>query len=97
MEGVNRYDNQGVEYAWVVDYFSKKDEFWGSTHGLGPNKIKHLIAFLSDCGVLQEKTHALTPFGTKIDSIGIETSAAWGVLLCNLVYTPEFKWWIMYT
>ncbi len=93
---VNRYDNQGVEYKWVVDYFSKKGDFWNESD-LGGNKVKHLKAFLSDCGVITKNACTFTDFGATIDTIGIETSTAWGILLCNLAYTPQFKWWIVHT
>ena len=36
-------------------------------------------------------------FGRKIDEIGIETPTAWGLIVCNAVYSSEFNWWIMNT
>ena len=110
MKGVDSFGNMGVEYQWVIDYFSQEDKFWESKHGLGKNKVDYLKKFLSDCDVADKKQgYLFTDFGKKIKAIGIETSAAWGILLCNLAHTkkaPEgkretetqaFKWWIMYT
>lgn len=96
MGSVDRYGNIGIEYEWVVDYFSKKDGFWEDNE-LGTNKIKNMKSFLSDAGVTLPKKNTITPFGEKIATIGIETEAAWGILISNLAYTAEFNWWVMNT
>lgn len=96
MGSIDRYGNIGIEYEWVVDYFSKGESFWDD-NGLGTNKIKNLKSFLSDAGVTVQKKNTMSAFGEKIFKIGIETEAAWGLLLCNLVYTSEINWWIMNT
>lgn len=96
MGSIDRYGNIGIEYEWVVDYFSKGENFWDD-NGLGTNKIKNLKSFLSDAGVTVQKKNTMSAFGKKISEIGIETEAAWGLLLCNLVYTSEINWWIMNT
>lgn len=94
MGSIDRYGNIGVEYEWVVDYFSKGENFW-EDNGLGTNKIKNLKSFLSDAGITVQKKNTISPFGEKISAIGIETEAAWGLLVSNLVYTSEFNWWVM--
>lgn len=96
MGSIDRYGNIGIEYDWVVDYFQKRDSFWENNE-LGTNKIKNLKSFLADAGVTVPKKNTFSHFGEKISEIGIETSAAWGILLSNLVYTSEFNWWIMNT
>ena len=96
MGSVDRYGNIGIEYEWVVDYFSKKDGFWDDNE-LGTNKIKNMKSFLSDAGITISKKNTITPFGEKISTIGIETETAWGILISNLAYTAEFNWWVMNT
>lgn len=96
MGSVDRYGNIGIEYEWVVDYFTKKDGFWEDNE-LGTNKIKNMKSFLSDAGITLQKKNTITPFGEKIATIGIETEAAWGILISNLAYTAEFNWWVMNT
>lgn len=91
---IDRYGNIGIEYDWVVDYFSKGDNFWAD-NGLGINKIKNMKSFLSDAGATVPKKNTMSPFGKKIADIGIATEAAWGLLVSNLVYTSEFSWWVM--
>ena len=94
MGSIDRYGNIGIEYDWVVDYFSKGDNFW-EDNGLGINKIKNMKNFLSDAGATVPKKNTMSPFGKKIADIGIATEAAWGLLVSNLVYTSEFNWWVM--
>lgn len=94
MGSIDRYGNIGIEYDWVVDYFSKGDNFW-EDNGLGINKIKNMKSFLSDAGATVPKKNTISPFGEKISGIGIGTEAAWGLLVSNLVYTSEFNWWVM--
>ena len=94
MGSIDRYGNIGIEYDWVVDYFSKGDNFW-EDNGLGINKIKNMKSFLSDAGATVPKKNTISPFGKKIADIGITTEAAWGLLVSNLVYTSEFNWWVM--
>lgn len=94
MGSIDRYGNIGIEYDWVVDYFSKGDNFWAD-NGLGINKIKNMKSFLSDAGATVPKKNTMSPFGKKIADIGIATEAAWGLLVSNLVYTSEFNWWVM--
>ena len=96
MGSVDRYGNIGIEYEWVVDYFTKKDGFWEDNE-LGTNKIKNMKSFLSDAGITLPKKNTITPFGEKIATIGIETEAAWGIIISNLAYTAELNWWVMNT
>lgn len=77
MGSIDRYGNIGIEYDWVVDYFSKGDNFWAD-NGLGINKIKNMKSFLSDAGATVPKKNTMSPFGKKIADIGIATEAAWG-------------------
>lgn len=54
--------------------------------------VKNLKAFLNDSEITEKGKFSM--FGDTVDRVGIETSSAWGLLLCNLVYTSEFNWWV---
>lgn len=95
MGSIDRYGNMGIEFEWVKKYFDKKDNFWTSPHGLGTNKVKYLKSFLNDSGVTVKGI--FTTFGEIVEKLGIESSVAWSLLVCNLVYTSEFNWWIKNT
>ena len=92
MGSIDRYGNMGIELDWVRSYFKLKDEFWISPHSLGTNMVKNLKSFLNDAEVTVKSKFA--PFGKVIDDIGIESSDAWALMLCNLTYTSEFNWWV---
>lgn len=91
MGSINRYANLGVEYDWVKQYFKNQDDFWTS-HELGTNKVKNLRAFLNDASLMEK--NKFSKFALIVDSIGIETPVAWALILCNLVYSAEFNWWV---
>lgn len=92
MGSVDRYGNMGIEYNWVVEYFKSKDDFWDSPHSLGTNMVKYLKSFLNDSEVTIRGK--ITPFGELVSTLGITNPSAWGLMLCNLVYTSEFNWWV---
>lgn len=89
---VNRYQNFGIRQSWIDEYFKSKDEFWDS-NGLGSKMITAFKNFLSDANVCKKKK--ITSFGNKIAEIGYNSAEAWGLMISNLVYTPQFNWWIM--
>ena len=95
MRSINRYDDMGCQYKWIVDYYEKKDDFWGD-NDLGKNKRDNLKKFLVDAGIIIPKKRTITAFGEKIANIGIETESAWGLIICNLVYTEQFNWWVLH-
>lgn len=92
MGSIDRYGNMGIELDWVREYFKTKDEFWTSPHSLGTNMVKNLKSFLNDSEITVKGK--FSDFGGVIDYIGVENTDAWALMLCNLVYTSEFNWWV---
>lgn len=88
---IDQYKNMGVQYQWVVDYLRKRDDFW-SDNQLGSMMITALSAFLRHAGVSERKK--ITAFGNMVANQGAESETAWALMLCNLVYTPQFYWWV---
>lgn len=91
MGSIDRYTNFGIEYDWVKEYFEKKDGFWDD-NSLGSKKIDVLKNFLKDAEISERK--AITEFGKTVTKMGADSVAAWGLMVSNLAYTPEFNWWI---
>lgn len=91
MGSIDRYTNFGIEYDWVKEYFEKKDQFWDDNN-LGSKKIDVLKNFLRDAGISEKK--AITQFGEMVSGMGADSVSAWGLMVSNLAYTPEFNWWI---
>ena len=90
-KSIDRYKNMGVKFSWICDYFEKKDKFWQDNQ-LGSMMITALNTFLSDAGISQKKR--ITDFGQLLANIGVDSEEAWGLIACNLAYTPQFAWWI---
>ena len=88
---IDQYKNMGVRYSWVVEYLEKKDGFW-EDNGLGSMMITALKSFLRHAGIIEK--NKITPFGNLVASIGGDSSVSWALMLCNVVYTPQFNWWI---
>ena len=90
-KSIDRYKNMGIRYPWVVDYFEKKNEFW-ENNDLGSMMVTALRAFLADAEVSQ--SDRITAFGEIIAKLGADSEAGWALMLCNLAYSSQFKWWI---
>lgn len=95
MGSVDRYGNMGIEYEWVKKYFGCGNSFWESAHGLGTNMVKYLKSFLGDANITEK--NLLTPLGEKLILMGVDEVNVWALMLCNLVYSAEFNWWIKNT
>lgn len=85
MTGLNRYLSVGVKDEWIRFFFENGYE-------PGARKTDVMYAFLSDAGVLKQKQ--FTPFGEKIKQIGLSDINAWAIMLCELVYSPAFNWFV---
>jgi len=85
MTGLNRYLSVGVKADWIRFFFDNGYE-------PGARKTDVMYAFLSDAGVLKKKHY--TPFGEKIKELGLFDTTAWALMLCELVYSPAFKWFV---
>ena len=88
---IDQYKNMGIQYSWVVEYLDKKDDFWND-NALGSQMVTSLKVFLRHAGVM--KRMKITAFGEKVADFGSGTEQAWALMLCNLVYTPQFNWWV---
>lgn len=90
---IDQYKNMGIRYSWVSDYLEEKEKFWKSEKNqLGSQMISSLKAFLRHSGIVEK--NKITIFGDKISSYGAASDKAWALIICNLVYTPQFNWWI---
>lgn len=106
VKGIDRYFSFGIRENWMSLYFKDKGdtEFWETDgHGEVPNKKKDaFLNFLKDAGmVCYDKTIAgskyakniPTEFAKTLFKLGCDSLSVWAMMLCNLVYTPEFGWY----
>jgi phosphoadenosine phosphosulfate reductase len=85
MTGMNRYLSVGVKGDWIRFLLENGTE-------PGARKTDVMYAFLSDAGVMKQKK--LTLLGEKIKQIGLFDTKSWAIMLCELVYSPAFNWFV---
>lgn len=86
VKGLNRYLSVGVNAQWIEEYI--KDQAYEP----GNRKTDTMFSFLSDGGIVAKKQ--ITDFGIFIKENGFNNSYSWPLILCNLVYSPAFSWYI---
>lgn len=107
MTGLDRYFSFGTRAEWM-DIFCRYDcgaDFWMSNgDGLVANKKKDAFKnFVQDAGlVVYDKKaegdkyckYVPTTVAETICRIGATDDTTWALLLCNLVYTPAYNWFV---
>ena len=86
LKGVNRYLSVGVEMDWIKQYFSDQE------FEPGNRKTDVMFTFMSDAGLVNKRK--ITALGEKLNNMGLHTVTPWAIMLCNLAYTPSFRWYI---
>lgn len=107
MVGLDRYFSFGIRKQWLDIYFKYKgtDDFWiFDGDGVVANKKKDaFLNFVKDAGLVVYNKAKVGDKYTKNEpnyfakilfEKGSDSEVTWAMLLCNLVYTPEFKWFI---
>lgn len=86
LKGVNRYLSVGVEMDWIKQYFSDQE------FEPGNRKTDVMFTFMSDAGLVNKRK--ITALGEKLNNMGLHTVTPWAIMLCNLAYSPSFRWYI---
>lgn len=86
VKGVNRYLSVGVDARWIQQYFED------STFEPGNRKTDVMFGFMRDAGIVNKRE--LTSFGKLISHLGLNNVTSWALMLCNLVYSPAFGWYV---
>lgn len=106
-KGLGRFFGFGVREVWMRTFFKYegKEEFWDSDGDkLVANKRKDaFLSFLKDAEVVhinknighdKYTKNELTEFGKIMLKLGIDSESMWAMLVCNLVYAPDFNWYV---
>ena len=107
VKGMDRYYSFGIRKNWMDIFFRYEGsaEFWMSDgDGVVANKKKDaFLNFVKDAAlVVYNKTNGGDKY-TKNEpsalakvlfSLGSDSDISWGIMLCNLAYTPEIGWFI---
>ena len=107
MKGLDRYFTFGVKEEWLAIFFKYEgnNEFW-DTDGDSkvPNKKKDaFLNFVKDAGLVSFQKSSDGDKYTKnqptallsiLKRFGSSSAITWATMLCNLVYSPEFNWFV---
>lgn len=107
MKGLDRYFSFGIRKNWMDLFFQDEGsaDFWMSDgHGFVANKKKDaFLNFVKDAGlVVYNKTNGgdkytknePSDFAKVLFTYGSDSDVTWALMLCNLVYTAEFNWFV---
>ena len=86
LTGINKYLSVGVDAGWI-EAFARDNSFEP-----GNRKTDVMFGFLSDANVIKKRQ--LTPFGEFVFGFDLDGELPWALMLCNLVYTPQFGWYV---
>ena len=86
LKGVNRYLSVGVDADWIRQYYAD------SSFEPGNRKTDVMFGFMGDAGMVSKRK--LTAFGKFIGEQDLNNITPWALILCNLVYTPAFRWYM---
>ncbi|MDE7310243.1 MAG: phosphoadenosine phosphosulfate reductase family protein [Eubacterium sp.] len=86
MKGINRYLSVGVDANWIKMYAENH------TFEPGNRKTDVMFGFMTDA--LMTSKRKLTSFGEKVINLGLDKDETWALLLCNLVCTSAFGWYV---
>jgi len=107
MKGLDRYFSFGIRKNWLASFlkYDGKENFW-NTDGDGevPNKKKDaFLNFVKDAGLVVYNKNNVGDKYSKyepsdlisiLNKFGFDSEITWAIMLCNLVYTSEFNWYI---
>jgi phosphoadenosine phosphosulfate reductase len=91
MKSINTFGTHAPKTEWLAEFFDRRDDFL-EENGLGSVQKPFFRRFLKDAGLIAEgKT---LPIADKLARIGWDSQTALGIMLANIAYNPQFKWYI---
>lgn len=107
MKGLGKYFSFGIRENWMRIYFKYNGgaDFWDSDgDAVVANKKKDaFLNFIKDAGLVQLNKaighdkytkYEVSEFGKKMIELGVDNKNMWALMLCNLVYTSDYNWFI---
>ena len=89
---INSFANHAPKQEWVRDFFDQGNDYW-EFNGLGPNQVPMFKRFLREAGLIDEQAKTKGLFDI-VQRLGTESNTTWGLIVANLAYNPQFKWYI---
>ena len=91
---LNCYSHHAPKLDWIKQYFELKERF-DDNHTLGSQMYNFFKRFLRDSQLLDSSGFSKT--AQVIDTLGLENLSSWGIILTNLCYTPQVRWFVLNT
>lgn len=88
---LNCYSTHAPKIEWMNQYFSLKDDFV-INNSLGSQMFSFFKRFLRDAELIDGDS--FSDFAKIIDNVGLDQLESWGLMLTNLVYTPQIRWFV---
>lgn len=93
-ESINSFANHAPKPNWVQEFFDLGNEYWEQdNNGLGKNQIPMFKRFLRECGVIDAKNATTSLYDTVV-KLGWRDNTTWGLMLSNLAYNRQCRWYI---
>lgn len=86
LKGINKYLSLGIDAVWIKKYMLD------DTFEPGNRKTDVMYGFMTDAGITSKRK--ITSFGEFVKEKQLDDVNIWALMLCNLVYTPAFKWYV---
>ena len=90
-KSLNCYSHHAPKMEWLEQFFNYKESF-DQMHSLGSQMYNFFKRFLRDAKLLDKNGYSY--FASVINSLGLENTSSWGLMLANLAYTPQINWLI---
>lgn len=90
-KSLNCYSHHAPKMDWFYQFFKYKEEF-SEKHSLGTNMYDFFKRFLKDAELMNN--NILGETAVTIDKIGLDNESSWALMLVNLVYSPQFNWFV---
>lgn len=90
-KSLNCYSHHAPKMNWFEQFFKFKSEF-ASNHTLGSNMFDFFKRFLKDAELMSN--NKLGILVNIIDSLGLGSENSWALMFTNLVYSPQFNWFV---
>ena len=97
-ESLNSFANHAPKPEWVQDFFEcGSDYFTSDANSLNKeHQVPMFKKFLRASGLLDKKGDTTSLFKlVSTSKYGWRSPITWGLILSNLVYNPECKWFVM--
>ncbi len=90
-KSLNCYSTHAPLLDWFTQFFKYKSDF-AKNHSLGSNMFDFFKRFLKDAELMNN--NQLGYLVRVIDTIGLDNESSWALMFSNLVYSPQFNWFV---